>query len=167
MNTTTRAALPEEMSIVRQLYDEAMKAYIECIWGWDQSWQDTDFAKAFVSSVTYLIETDSIISGYFQVELGEKTDYLRMLILKPETRSIGIGAKVLSEILKISHDGGKNLMLRVFKINTGAKRFYEREGWTVVNDDDEFFLMENQLYPEVQPNLSFQRTAKSYVFFVR
>lgn len=141
MPIVARPAVPEEMPVLWQLYEQAMKAYIETIWGWDRDWQAQDFAKAYTTSATYAIELDAILSGYFQVDPGEDRDYLRMLILKPEARSLGVGAKVLAEILNISRGSGRRLELRVFRINTAARRFYEREGWVVTGEDEAFLCL--------------------------
>ncbi|HWR77993.1 MAG TPA: GNAT family N-acetyltransferase [Thiobacillus sp.] len=168
MEIAARAALPQERGAIRQLYEQAMRNHIETIWGWDQLWQDNDFDSTFQSSLTYVIESDSTLLGYFQVDQNENHDYLRMLILKPTARSTGIGAKILSRILEIAHDNGKTLMLRVFKLNVDAKRFYEREGWMVLAEEDAFFLMGHSSNPVAnQPNKSFRRAAKSYAFVVR
>lgn len=167
MDITARPALPEDRDAIRQLYEQAMRAHIEAIWGWDQSWQDEDFDSAFQSSLTFVLQGDAALLGYFQIDLDASHDYLRMLILKPTARSAGIGAKVLSRILRVAHDNGKALKLRVFKSNDGAKRFYEREGWTVLAEEEAFFLMGHASSPAANlPGEFFQRAAKSYAFVV-
>ncbi|MGK2952688.1 MAG: hypothetical protein ACSLEZ_09930 [Thiobacillus sp.] len=74
---------------------------------------------------------------------------------------------MLSRILEIAYDNGKTLLLRVFKSNVNAKRFYEREGWAVLAEEDSFFLMGHSNAMSSQPGKSSQRTAKSYAFVVR
>jgi GNAT superfamily N-acetyltransferase len=144
-----------------------MKPYIETIWGWDRDWQAQDFAKAYTTSATYAIELDAILSGYFQVDSGEDSDCLRMLILKPDARSLGVGAKVLAEILSISRDSGRELMLRVFRINTGARRFYAREGWVVSGKDEAFLrLAHSSQALSSHSKIPFTRNANSHAFVV-
>jgi len=168
MEIAARVALPQDRDAIRHFYEQAMRNHIEINWGWDQSWQDNDFNNAFQSSLTYVIESGSTLLGYFQIDQNENHDHLRMLILKPSARSVGIGAKVLSRILEITHDNGKTLLLRVFKSNVNAKRFYEREGWVVLAEEDSFFLMGHSSNSiSSQPGKSSQRTAKSYAFVVR
>jgi ribosomal protein S18 acetylase RimI-like enzyme len=69
-----------------------MKPHIEAIWGWDAAWQIADFDKAFSTSSTYIVEVDGKFSGYVQLDLGTTENYLRMIVLQPECRSLGIGA---------------------------------------------------------------------------
>jgi ribosomal protein S18 acetylase RimI-like enzyme len=165
MEITTRTALVHEKNAILSLYEQAMRSHIEAIWGWNQSWQENDFDNAFQNSQTYVIENQSILLGYFQIDPNEDHDYLRMLILKPEVRSLGVGAKLLSQILGIAQYNGKALMLRVFKVNVDAKRFYEREGWMVIAEEEAFLLMGHPSNTNIkQPNNSLQRTAKSYAF---
>lgn len=167
MRIVARPAVPDEMPVLRRLYEQAMKAYIETIWGWDRDWQDQDFATAYTTSASYVIELDSILSGYFQVDPDEDRDYLRMLILKPEARSLGVGAKVLAEILNISRGSGRRLELRVFRINTAARRFYEREGWVVSGEDEVFLRLAHSSQPlSSHSKFPVTRNANSHAFVV-
>ena len=143
MRIATRNAINEDKEIVWRLYEQSMKSHIEEIWGWDPVWQDTDFNKSYSNLATFIIETDSVFAGYFQLESFSEHVYLRMLIIEPELRSKKIGAKVLAEILEIAHKSGKKVLLRVFKVNVNAKRFYIREGWVEIDEDDSSYLMEH------------------------
>ena len=158
MKISIRAALAEEKPAIWQLYESAMKPHIEAIWGWDAAWQIADFDKAFSASSTYTVEVDGGFSGYVQLDLGTVENYLRMILLLPRFRSLGIGARLLAEILRVSRHDGRNLYLRVFRTNVAAKRFYEREGWFVAADEGDFFLMRHQmslgdLAPIAAPNM--------------
>ena len=144
MKISIRAALIDEKPAIWRLYESAMKQHIEAIWGWDAAWQIADFDQAFSASSTYIVEVDGEFSGYVQLDLGTVENYLRMIVLLPEFRSLGIGARLLAEILRVSRHGGRNLRLRVFRTNVAAKRFYEREGWLVAADDGDFFVMRHQ-----------------------
>ena len=141
MHISSRAALADEKPAIWRLYESEMKSHIEAIWGWDPAWQIADFDKAFSASSTYIVEVDGRFSGYVQLELGNVENYLRMIILVPGCRSMGIGARLLAEILRLSRHRGRNLYLRVFRTNAVAQRFYEREGWFVAADEGDFVLM--------------------------
>jgi ribosomal protein S18 acetylase RimI-like enzyme len=121
-----------------------MKPHIEAIWGWDAAWQSVDFDKAFSTSSTYVAEVDGRFAGYVQMDQGAAGNYLRMIILSPEYRSSGIGARLLTEFLLASSLNGRGLFLRVFRTNFDAKRFYEREGWFVAADEGDFLVMRHQ-----------------------
>jgi ribosomal protein S18 acetylase RimI-like enzyme len=147
VNISTRIAHADDNPAIWQLYVSAMKHHIEAIWGWDAAWQSADFDNAFATSSTYVVELDGWFSGYVQLDLGPVENYLRMIVLAPECRSSGIGARLLAEILRRSLDGGRNLYLRVFRNNIAAKRFYEREGWSVASEDENFYLLRHATVP--------------------
>jgi ribosomal protein S18 acetylase RimI-like enzyme len=144
MKISTRTARADDKPAMWRLYESEMKQHIEAIWGWDAAWQITDFDKAFAASSTCIVEVDGRFSGYVQLDLGTVENYLRMIVLLPECRSLGIGARLLAEILRVSRHAGRNLYLRVFRTNVTAKRFYEREGWLVAADEGDFFLMRHE-----------------------
>lgn len=167
MPITTRIATIADRGRLYNLYCEAMTGYIEEIWGWDEIWQQNDFEEAFETCATYVIESDSGFSGYYQLKFGEDTDRLQMLILTPAMRSLGIGRQLLHRTSTTSDEHGRRLLLRVFRINTAAKRFYENNGWVVIAEEAAFYLMENPSYSTPRaPDTSFPRTIESYAFVI-
>jgi len=141
MQISTRPALDSDKAGIWQLYQSALKAHIETIWGWDEAWQADHFEQAWAAASTSVVEVDGRFAGYTQVDTGELDDYLRMLILLPEWRSHGVGAHLLATILEAARGEGRGLALRVFRTNGSARRFYEREGWQVVADEGDFLRM--------------------------
>lgn len=139
MNIHTRPARSDEFVILWDIYVQALAGYISQIWGWEEAWQRRDFAEAFGRSAPVVIELDGVVSGYYQMQQSapdEYADYLRMLILKPEAQSKGVGAHVLRQIVRDLGALGRQVSLRVFRVNPRARRFYEREGWVVVSEDE-------------------------------
>lgn len=145
MDIATRIANEDDKVHVWTLYQSALKPHIESIWGWDEAWQVAYFEKAFSTSATYVLEAGSEIAGYIQLDINNREIYLAMLVLAPNVRSKGIGAKLLAEISRLAHQAGRTMHLRVFRVNGAAKRFYEREGWRVKAEEDAFFLMTHPL----------------------
>lgn len=76
------------------------------------------------------------IAGYAALE----GDMLEHLYLRPELRRRGIGTLLLDEARRHSPGG---LSLHVFQQNTGARAFYERHGFTVLDTNDGERNMEN------------------------
>lgn len=145
MKITTRLASTTDKDTMWTLYESALRAHIESIWGWDPVWQRDDFSKAYAASASYIVEVDTQVCGYLQLDIDDANVYLRMLVLTPTARSMGIGAAVLQNILQRTHRSGRPLYLHVFRVNAAAKRFYEREGWVVDTEDDAFFTMTHPL----------------------
>jgi GNAT superfamily N-acetyltransferase len=138
---TIRAALESDKAAIWCLYEGALRHHIEIIWGWDTAWQEANFNQAFARLSTRVVEVDRCLAGYIQVDPGSEEDYLSMLILHPGARLQGLGARLLSTIQSESRREGRGLYLRVFRTNAAARRFYEREGWSVVADEGDFLVM--------------------------
>jgi ribosomal protein S18 acetylase RimI-like enzyme len=145
MEITTRSAHADDRAAIWTLYQSAMRPHIAAIWGWDDVWQIADFGKAFSDAATLVVETDSAFSGYIQLDINAAEIYLRMIVLAPHVRSLGIGAQLVAQINRISQQAGYAMQLRVFRVNVAAQRFYQREGWRVTAEDDVFFLMAHPL----------------------
>jgi ribosomal protein S18 acetylase RimI-like enzyme len=138
---STRPALDSDKPGIWRLYEEALRHHIEAIWGWHGAWQTDNFDQAFISLQTRVVEVDGQLAGYLQVDVREVEDYLSMLVLAPAYRSLGIGARLLSETQADSRSKARGLHLRVFRTNANARRFYERNGWEVVADEGDFISM--------------------------
>ncbi len=69
------------------------------------------------------------VLGYAALE----GDMLEHLYLRPDVRRRGIGTLLLDEARRHSPGG---MSLRVFQLNTDARRFYERHGFTVLDTND-------------------------------
>ena len=136
-----RPACDDDKPAIWQCYEEALRHHIEMIWGWDDGWQQQNFDQAFVRLSTQVVEVDGRFAGYVQIDSGVDEDYLSMLVLDPAVRSRGVGARLLTAIQAHSQAHGRGLYLRVFRTNASARRFYEREGWTLTADEGDFLVM--------------------------
>jgi ribosomal protein S18 acetylase RimI-like enzyme len=150
MKIAVRIAIKEDRAAIWNLYESAMKSHIESIWGWDEAWQIADFERAFSAASTFVVEMDAQFVGYFQLDLGAREVYLRMIILGPDARSRRIGATLLAQINSVSQRAGHTLRLRVFRVNVAARRFYEREGWRVNGEDEVAFSMTHPLSEDAE-----------------
>lgn len=122
-----------------QSYEKAMKAHIESIWGWDLAWQQIDFTKNLTKYTTSLITKKDKTIGYLQYNIDDNKGYINMLILEPSQQSQGFGAEALNYLTTIHHL--ETLSLRCFKVNTRAYRFYKGEGFEMINEDENFYLL--------------------------
>ncbi len=129
-----RNARSDERAQIFQLYRTVMRSYIEQIWGWDEQWQEREFAEHFEpDQITVALVGEKIV-GYVQVEPQSEALYIRMLLLAAEYRRQGIGALILGLVLSAASEQHLGVKLQVFKINESAKRFYERHWFRVVGE---------------------------------
>jgi ribosomal protein S18 acetylase RimI-like enzyme len=78
---------------------------------------------------TWVAVRDAEIVGYAALD----GDLLDDLYLRPDLRRQGVGTLLLDEVRRHSPDG---VSLYVFQQNTGARAFYERHGFTVLDTND-------------------------------
>lgn len=134
-----KPATDKDKAFFWQLYCTSMRSHIEQIWGWDEQWQDTDFRVRWLNCDNLLVYYDSDPIGYFQTQSLDDEYYIMMLIIQPEYRSKGIGQQLLQHIKNVSKF--KSLGLRVFKTNVDACRFYQREGFIEVAEEEHFYYL--------------------------
>ena len=134
MEFRTRQATAEDREPLFSLYGGVLKKHIADIWGWNDEWQQKDFDTHFrPQDVTVLLDADRII-GYMQEEDRCDALWLRMIAILPECQSKGVGGRVLRQLIDRTNRQAKDVALAVFKINTEARRFYERFGFIVEDE---------------------------------
>ena len=76
--------------------------------------------------------------------IGRTPEQIRLLDIEilPEFRNLGIGAVLLKTLLAESEATGVPLRHMVFKMNTAALRFYERFGFSPIEDVGAYIHME-------------------------
>ncbi len=120
-------------------YIQSMRPHIEKMWGWEIDWQKADFEKNLAKYTTALITRRGETIGYIQYNIAKRHVYINMLILEPAQQSQGVGGMVLNHLFK--EYKLDTLSLRCFKVNTRAFDFYLRQGFAVIEEDDNFYLL--------------------------
>lgn len=64
-----------------------------------------------------------------------------MIAILPEYQGKGIGGCVMRQLIERANSQSKDVALSVFKINTAARRFYERFGFKVEGETPTHFNM--------------------------
>lgn len=78
--------------------------------------------------------------------IGRTPEQIRLLdiAILPEFQNQGVGAVLLKSLLAESETAGVPLRHMVFKMNTAALRFYERFGFSPIEDVGAYIHMERQ-----------------------
>ncbi len=81
-----------------------------------------------------------------RIWIGRDEEQIRLLdiALLPEYQNRGIGTALLSDLCAEAAREGKPLRHMVFKFNTAAMRFYERMGFTQIDDVGAYIHMERR-----------------------
>ncbi len=139
MNIKLRLLGKDDFSYIWDTYQVAMKGYIEKIWGWDSDWQKKDFVNNIDEYSTYLLVSESEKIGYLQLIDNNTNVYINMLVLESVYQGLGVGEIVLDKVK--SAYSTRDIVLKCFKINTRAYRFYINNGFQKVDEEENFFVM--------------------------
>ena len=134
---TLRQATAKDFPICLGIRNEAMREYIEQIRGWDENYEERRFRGHFHPDKTRVILSDDRVIGFLAVREEDGALYIAQMYLVPEHRGQGIGTALMRELLA----EGRPVVLKVTKLNTGARRLYERLGFRVKSEDVDSFRM--------------------------
>ena len=126
---------------IYQLYCLVMRDFISEIWGWDERWQGNDFSTHFDPQGITLVHQKHELVGYSHVENRDGKIFIRMIVVHPRHQRKGIGSKLLESVIASGVEQSKSVGLEVFKINGGAKKFYERFGFNVEGENPTSYVM--------------------------
>ena len=108
----------KDYDFIYELKKKAYIKYVEEIWGWDEDKQK-EYFKNFIDTYKkniYLIKLNDEVIGFYNDEFLENGDYeIGNICIIPEYQGMGIGTKILKDILKEYED--TNILLQYFKQN--------------------------------------------------
>lgn len=114
-------------------------------YGWDQSFEAL-VARIVADYVDHRdpkrenawnAEVDAEPVGcVFCVKWDEQTAQLRLLLVEPSTRGMGIGSRLVEECLRFARRAGyREMMLWTSDVLADARRLYERAGFQLVEEE--------------------------------
>jgi len=134
-------ATNEDFDFVYELKKIAYREYIEQTWGWDDEFQIKFHRENFSARNTNIIKAGDKPIGTVDVKEGETNIFISGLYILPEFQSKGIGSTIIKDLIKKAEAKKKRLELEVLRVNTKAKKLYERLGFlTAERDDTKFFM---------------------------
>jgi ribosomal protein S18 acetylase RimI-like enzyme len=135
---TIRRATAADFDLTFEIKKAAGGQYIQAVFGWDEGVEVGFHRKQFVPQNTNLILLDGRVVGWISV--SEHEDYVKIseLYVLPGFQNQGVGTFAL--LVALEHARGRALpvRIRVFKINDGAIRLYERLGFRKEREDGPF-----------------------------
>ncbi|MFF9447027.1 GNAT family N-acetyltransferase [Streptomyces althioticus] len=137
--TRIRVAVEEDASVIARIHMASRSATMPYL---PPQKRDHEQVSRWVQDVvlrrcrTWVAVRRAEIVGYAALD-GDMLDHL---YLRPDVRRQGIGTLLLDEVRRHSPEG---LVLHVFQQNIGARAFYERHGFTVLDTSDGSRNMEN------------------------
>lgn len=138
-----RTALPEDLDFLYRLNRLTMKAFFVQTWGtWDELWQREYYARHFRPSACQVIVLGGIDVGVLSTGRTDTELLLEDIQLLPDHQSWGIGTALVKALLTEAHGESKPVTLQVLKVNSRARRFYQRLGFVIVGESKTHDLME-------------------------
>ena len=121
--------------------EAAFREYVEQIWGWDDTYQRDLHNRRFASQDLRIIQFHGTDVGFLSTRNTPDTFKVDQLYILPEYQGKGIGAVCMKRIIDDANLEQKPVTLQVLKINTRATAFYQRLGFTTVDENSTHFQM--------------------------
>jgi GNAT superfamily N-acetyltransferase len=101
---------------------------------WQFDLQRKEYDARFPNAAYHVIFVDQLPAG--RIWVGTDGEQIRLLdiALLPEFQNRGVGTALLRRLMDQALKSGKVLRHMVFVLNNDAHRFYERLGFTVIED---------------------------------
>jgi len=105
--------------------------------------QDRWYRRHYTGASYEVVLIDDEPGGRFYVSRGEREIRIMDIALLPEHRGAGIGSAILRNLLAEADAAGKRVTIHVERFNP-ARRLYESLGFSVVEDEGVYLLLEHQ-----------------------
>ena len=132
-----RQATPGNRDTLYRIHREAMRPYVEQVWGWDEEYQERRFRESYDHSETQFVLVDGIAVGYLRTSECESAVFIDQVEIVPDYQGRGIGTSLINDLLAL----GRPVELGVLKVNDDAGRLYERLGFRVISDNEKHYQM--------------------------
>ena len=139
-----RQAQATDSEFVFAVKKAAFREYVEQIWGWDDTYQRDLHDKRFASQDLRIIQFHGTDVGFLSTSNTSDTFKVDQLYILPEYQGRGIGAACMRRIIDDASLEQKSVTLQVLKINVRATAFYQRLGFTIVDENSTHFQMKRQ-----------------------
>ena len=136
-----RKAQATDSEFVFAVKKAAFREYVEQIWGWDDTYQRDLHNRRFASQDLRIIQFHGTDVGFLSTSNTSDTRKVDQLYMLPAYQGKGIGAACMKRIIDDANREQKPVTLQVLKINTRATTFYQRLGFTIVDENSTHFQM--------------------------
>ena len=137
---TLRPAHSADYPFALHLYVQTIKPLATAWMGWVDDEQKAQFASLWCPSDTRIISLDGQHIGWVEFRWTGDEIFLKQLYISPAYQRRGIGSQVMRLLLEEQGRTAKSMALFVLR-NNPAYRFYERQGFEVVQETHTTFVM--------------------------
>ena len=132
-----RKATDEDLDLTFIIKKNALREYLEMLWGWNEKAQKNFHRKEFKKEYFQVIETQNETIGYLEIEPFIDHIFLANLMILQKFQGKGIGKIIMEDLLK----NNPKIVLEVLQVNQRAIQFYKGLGFEIIEDLEVSFRM--------------------------
>lgn len=132
-----RKATDEDLDLTFIIKKNALREYLEMLWGWNEKAQKNFHNKEFKKEHFQVIETQNETIGYLEIEPFIDHIFLANLMILQKFQGEGIGKIIMEDLLK----NNPKIVLEVLQVNQRAIQFYKGLGFEIIEDLEVSFRM--------------------------
>jgi GNAT superfamily N-acetyltransferase len=135
-----RPGAQDDMDFILRVHKASMRPHVERVYGpWDDALQREQM-KSTDPTTHDIVELEGEPVGCQWIREHPAELELVRLYLLPEAQGRGVGSQLLANLCARADAEGRPVRLRVLR-GSPARRFYERHGFTVVDEIETHFQM--------------------------
>jgi len=142
IDVSLRQATATDSEFAYEVKKAAVGAYVEMVWGWDETKQRELHEKRFAAGDPQVIRAFDADAGILAVAREPDCVRLNQLFILPEWQSRGIGQACMARVIRDAAREGLPVRLRALKVNTRAVAFYSRLGFKTTGESESHVMME-------------------------
>ncbi len=134
-----RKAVNGDSEFIYSVKKNALGEYIRLTWGWDEQLQRKMHEDEMSNEDINIIVKDGVDVGTVGIIKNEHEIVITRLYILDIYQSYGTGSNIIERIIK-DHPG-YTFKLGVLKVNTRARKLYEKLGFKVCGEENEHYRM--------------------------
>lgn len=132
-----RKATDEDLNLTFNIKKNALREYLEMLWGWNEKAQKDFHKREFKKEHFQVIELQNETIGYLEIEPFIDHIFLANLMILQKFQGKGIGKIIMEDLLK----NNPKIVLEVLQVNQRAIQFYQGLGFEIIEDLEVSFRM--------------------------
>lgn len=141
MKYQLRKSTKDDFMLSFEIRKNALGKYVEKTWGWNEDWQLNYHKEDFNTEILQIIEVDGKPAGTLESYKEEKAVRVSGLYIIDEYQNSGIGGEIMRNIISEAAKCSFPVKLQVLIVNIRARKFYERLGFRVYEENTTHFKM--------------------------
>jgi ribosomal protein S18 acetylase RimI-like enzyme len=140
MDYELRPASADDYAFLYRLHAATIREAVAATWGWDEDYQRQRFRENFDPACQQIVVVDGADAGVVKTE-DRDGPFLGLIEILPRYQGLGLGTRIIRDLLEQAHGRGEALTLHVLKANPRARALYERLGFHVIEEREVRYVM--------------------------